>query len=341
MIWFDKLSQVLSAYYVGSEADPIVGYLQGSDDPLIWYKKLISERSKGQMLILGSRVPSASEWVAAGVAQRDAVKTIRLSQLAANGFMVLYDGAAPRPWGQIVRFEKSLEDNYEQNTLAKFRKNLGHAPAASNEKLVAAILALLSAIERMAKEYSTDHQSQIGLTTGSAGAVTGFFGYWTNHLFNTDPPPITIWNDVWSALAHARSLLREGKLGAAGRTTVDARAAFLQALGTYTRWKSGIETAGAKAQIAIGAVAFTLILAAAAATAATLAAEVAAGEAAATGSATATIENAGRLLTRADAAFVRVLLSDTGAKAGGAIFEYGEALEDAGETVEELLEACK
>lgn len=65
MIWFDKLRQVLSAYYGEGQPQDIVGYLQGSNDPIVWYKMLLNNRE--QMIVLGNAESTAAEWVAAGV----------------------------------------------------------------------------------------------------------------------------------------------------------------------------------------------------------------------------------------------------------------------------------
>jgi hypothetical protein len=51
------------------------------------------------MLILGNRPPTNDDWIAAGVAQRDEVQTIRRPML--NGLIVLYGGFIRRPWGGI------------------------------------------------------------------------------------------------------------------------------------------------------------------------------------------------------------------------------------------------
>lgn len=248
--------------------------------------------------------------------------------------MIIYAGASPRPWGKIIRFDKTVEDNYEQNALLNFRRNLPKSASKGKDKVIPAANALLDVIEARADEYSLSHKTQLGLTTGAAGDFVGFFGYWTNHLFNTDPPPVLIWDNVFSNVYHARSLLKEGKLGEAGRSIVNARYALLQASGTYFRWKEGIEGAGVKMQFAIGAVAVTLILAATAATVAT----AAAGAAAASGSAVATVESVSALVTQADFALVRVVAAGTGEQAAGSIFLYGEALEAASDGVAELLE---
>jgi len=336
MIWFDKLSDVLSAYYLMSEADPVVGYLKGSGDPLDWIK-LMFQKSREQMIILGSQPPTMADWQEAGVAAREGgVQTVRLSQLAGSGLMIIYGGAMSRPWGKITQFSKATEDAYEKNTLENFRRNVRKKSTPGKQAVIEKALALLTEIETRANELKRDHQSQEGLLRGSAGHLSGFMGFWVNHLYNTDVPPLAIWNNVTSMLLHARSMLKEGNMKEAGRAIVDARAAYFQASAIYTKWKDGIDGAAKKMQLRIAEVSLALILAAAAATAATaLAASSAAG------GATASVQTATNAVIRADAAFTRVLLSDTAAKAGGSIFSYGEALEVAGEEVAEMLEMVR
>lgn len=336
MIWFDKLSDVLSAYYLTSESDPIVGYLKGSGDPRDWVK-LMFEKNREQMIVLGSLPPTMAVWQDAGVAAREGgVQTVRLSQLAGYGLMIIYAGAKSRPWGHITQFSKATEDAYEANTLEKFRYNVPKKSTAGKQAVIERALDLLGQIEIRANELERDHKSQEGLLRGSEGHLSGFMGFWANHLYNTDVPPRVIWLNVTSALLHARSMLKEGNMKEAGRAIVDARAAYLQASAIYIKWKDGIDGAAKKMQVRIAEVSLALIVAAAAATAATA---LAAGSAA--GGATASVQSVTSAVIRADAAFTRVVLSDTAAKAGGSIFTYGEALEVAGEEVAEMLEMVR
>ena len=95
MNWFNQLRQVLAAYYPAGQPMDVVGYLQGSANPMVW--RTMTPRH--QMIILGSVPPSHEEWVAAGVAHRGEIQTIRLAML--NGFIILYGGFMLRPWGSI------------------------------------------------------------------------------------------------------------------------------------------------------------------------------------------------------------------------------------------------
>ncbi len=99
MNWFNQLRQVLSNYYPPDRPADIVGYLQGSASPAVWRSMDQGDRPRQQMIVLGSVEPTQEEWVAAGVAQRGEIQTIRLSSL--NGFIILYGGFMLRPWGKI------------------------------------------------------------------------------------------------------------------------------------------------------------------------------------------------------------------------------------------------
>jgi len=99
MTWFPQVRQTLAAYYPASQPADIVGYLQGSANPMVWRSMAQGSPARHQMLILGSVPPTQEEWIAAGVAQRQEIQTIRLPALA--GLIVLYGGFMLRPWGEI------------------------------------------------------------------------------------------------------------------------------------------------------------------------------------------------------------------------------------------------
>lgn len=98
MSWFDDLKACLGPHYTSAFAPDIVGYLQGSPSPTVW--QAMDQAGSGQMIVLDNRPPSAAEWQAAGVAQRNQVQEIRLAALA--GFIVVYGGFMFRPWGHVV-----------------------------------------------------------------------------------------------------------------------------------------------------------------------------------------------------------------------------------------------
>ena len=117
MTWFDQVKQVLPGYYRADRPADIVGYLRGSTSAMIWQQMERGPRPRNQMLILGNTEPTQEEWVAAGVGQRGETQAIRYDML--NGFIVLYAGFMPRPWGRIhtvsldaltIGFPASLDD---------------------------------------------------------------------------------------------------------------------------------------------------------------------------------------------------------------------------------------
>jgi len=119
--WFTQLKQVLTAYYPPGPAD-VVGYLRGSASPQVWKSMAQGPAPRHQMLILGNRPPGPEDWVAAGVAQRDAVQTIRLSSL--TGLIVLYGGFIRRPWGQICEASHDALTIGFPSSLQSWRTNM-------------------------------------------------------------------------------------------------------------------------------------------------------------------------------------------------------------------------
>jgi len=121
MHWFDQLRQALAAYYPAGQPADIVGYLQGSANPMVWRSMALGDRPRYQMIILGSVAPSHEEWVAAGVAQRGEIQAIRLGTL--NGFIVLYGGFMLRPWGSIHTMSQDAQTIYFPGALDSWRRN--------------------------------------------------------------------------------------------------------------------------------------------------------------------------------------------------------------------------
>ena len=129
-----------------------------------------------------------------------------------------------------------------------------------------------------------DHQTQANLYNRD------IVGFWTNRLFNKEPPQITIWGNAYGRLLSTKGFINQQNIPRATAELAVARLYYLWAFKKYTSWKDGIEGAGAKMQVAIGATALALVftavavyVAAAAATAG--AATAAAGEAAGVSSA--------------------------------------------------------
>ncbi len=120
MNWFEQLRQALSAYYLPASDRNIVGYLQGSSSPQVWLQ-MANSRSRHQMLILGSEPPTPKEWVSAGVQQRGAIQTIRISDL--TGWIVLYGGFMLRPWGELHQADKDALTIGFPGSLQRWRAN--------------------------------------------------------------------------------------------------------------------------------------------------------------------------------------------------------------------------
>lgn len=105
---------------------------------------------------------------------------------------------------------------------------------------------------------SSDHQTQFDLYNHNV------FGFWTNRLFNKEPPPPLIWNNCYSRLLATKNLIAQQKIQTATAELAIARLHYLYAFKKYTSWKDGIEAAGGKMQVAIGVTALVLVFAAAA-----------------------------------------------------------------------------
>jgi hypothetical protein len=275
----------LSAYYSGSQPDEIVGYLQGSKDPMVWYKMLLGGRQ--QMIILGSAEPTAKEWEAAGVAQRGAVQAIRLSELAGNGFMIVYGGVVLRPWGKIVRFEKSIEDNYETNTLSNFRRNLpkatptGPSDATRTEQLrkVRSELQKLEGQIAFEKGWHADLYagskpnplqtagfiaSMINPLTAAAALVNpanrSVIGGAVNLLNPSTRPELSIWTKAEAHARVANQALQRGDIAQAATALAICNGHFLKASTRFRQWMDGIPLAGRRAELAIGVAAAAAII---------------------------------------------------------------------------------
>jgi hypothetical protein len=164
-------------------------------------------------------------------------------------------------------------------------------------------------------EYRQTLQNQFERTSGEHKAqerlinkpsVTGFAGYWANHLFNSDIPPLAIWNNTDLALQKARVALQIGDVKLARQQLLRARRSYLIAARRYWAWKDGIEAAGTKAQEAIGVVAIAAVLAFVAPTAVGALAD-----AGATGGSTAaTVEMTARIATTIAEADQAMLAAD-------------------------------
>jgi hypothetical protein len=132
-----------------------------------------------------------------------------------------------------------------------------------------ALKQLADAYQRLFNLYalnSKDHQTQFDLYNRN------IFGFWTNRLFNKEPPPPLIWNNAYGRLLATKALIEQQNIPKATAELAIARLYYLWAYKKYTSWKDGIEAAGAKMQGAIVATALVLIFTAVAVYAAGVAA---------------------------------------------------------------------
>lgn len=119
MAWFDEVKRCLGAHYDPAFPADTVGFLQGSDQPMVWRQMQMT--GSGQMMVLGNRPPSHEDWVAAGVAQRGMVREIKLRALA--GFFVVYGGFMYRPWGHIVNHTPAAERDAMPSSVQRWTYN--------------------------------------------------------------------------------------------------------------------------------------------------------------------------------------------------------------------------
>ena len=159
-----------------------------------------------------------------------------------------------RPWGKI-EVPSPISYSITINQFQKAVRDASGKGTTQKTKVISTLRTVIDDLQRQYERNSGEHKAEADIIAGSEGDFTGFWGYWTNHLFNSDVPPTTIWNPCFSELEHARRLLREGKLAETAMSLITARSELLKATAIYYRWKNGIEGAGTKMQVAIGAVA--------------------------------------------------------------------------------------
>src|SRR5260370_22345774 len=64
MDWFQQLRAALPAYYPPGSPPDVVGYLQGSANPMDWRR--LMQNGREQMIVLSHVPPTHEDWVAAG-----------------------------------------------------------------------------------------------------------------------------------------------------------------------------------------------------------------------------------------------------------------------------------
>jgi hypothetical protein len=126
----------------------------------------------------------------------------------------------------------------------------------AKKKLRAELANHIVKLEHVIDLYENEHRAQVDLVTHSIA------GYWTNRLFNKSMPDPVIWANAFGQIVAAKAALRRGDLKGAFRNLLSAQGHYYAAYRRYGAWKHRIDPAGTRAQITIGAAAFTAILAA-------------------------------------------------------------------------------
>lgn len=186
--------------------------------------------------------------------------------------------------GAIVRAEvlelyvrRGRAGSFETETIPKDRVQKYLENKAAENELLKQLAESQEKLYKLYELYSTEHQVQLNLSNES------FAGFVTNAVFNSDKPDTGIWNNAYARLLAVKRHIKNRDAAKATAELHLARLWYLYALNKYSTWKDGIEGAGKNMQIAIGATAALLALAAVAAFIAT----PAAAGAAATGTTTA------------------------------------------------------
>lgn len=119
--WLDQLRAVLSEFYPPDGPPDVVGYLKGSDNPDEWRIRATVDK-KPQMLVLGNTPPNPQRWVDAGkFGPADGpIHTIYPGKL--NGFIIIYGGFGPLPWGRIETLDDDALKHYQSSTIETFRR---------------------------------------------------------------------------------------------------------------------------------------------------------------------------------------------------------------------------
>lgn len=86
-------------------------------------------------------------------------------------------------------------------------------------------------------------------------SITGFVGYWVNHLNNRDIPPLLIWNEAHHNLLRAKRALAEMEPIEAALTLLAASRSVAAAIADFRGWKNGLDAAAiaSEKQIAVAA----------------------------------------------------------------------------------------
>lgn len=146
------------------------------------------------------------------------------------------------------RKERKEEEEREREKQEKKKKE-DDAAAAKQRARLRAVKEFVDQLEREVDLSEGDNRLQLNLI--NKPSYFGFWGYWTNELFNTQPPQLTIWAHAYDLISAARIQIRAGDPVKALQRFVEGRIAYLEALKTYHAWKDNLPGAAARMQTAI------------------------------------------------------------------------------------------
>ena len=118
--WLDDLRTVLHDFYPDDGPQNVVGYLKGSADPSVW--RIMAMQGREQQMVLGSVPLTVKEWVDAGKPGSEPIQTLTPDHF--NGFIIMYNGGSPRPWGKIGIPDQETLKHYQTATLDNFRNSV-------------------------------------------------------------------------------------------------------------------------------------------------------------------------------------------------------------------------
>jgi hypothetical protein len=160
--------------------------------------------------------------------------------------------------------EKECKPEKEKETEKKKEETKTTPPAAPvvSKETAEAIKKLTALKETLANEVEaseSEHKAQTNLITKPS--YVGFWGFWTNRLFNKEVPPLSIWDHAHTYLIRADNSLKANNLEMAVRNIVKARRFYWLASKEYVAWKDGLPGAAVKMQAAIGIAAVAAVVA--------------------------------------------------------------------------------
>ncbi|TNJ35433.1 DUF4157 domain-containing protein [Arenimonas terrae] len=163
-----------------------------------------------------------------------------------------------------VQDHKDRKKKKEEEKKEKEKKDVEDAKQRAEEA------ALNKAKLKKVREFVDQLERELDLAEGenrmhrnliNNPSYSGFWGYWTNDLFSTQPPPAQIWDEAYSQLSGARIQLKAGNPEAALKNFIAARVAYFEAQKIYQAWRASLPGAAVKMQTAIGVTAILAVVA--------------------------------------------------------------------------------